>query len=163
MSSRQEDSNVAERQVAHHRLMTEYFGRLNRALADAAGSGIDGAQARRDLEDWIRDVLVPHAEEEEASTYRAAGRLPEGALLIKSMIGEHELIRQIAGHMAAANSDIEAAAFARALFDLFDAHQRKEDELILPLLVRSNEVSLVEVIGGSRAIDRGGAPGGHGH
>lgn len=146
MSPHDKDEAVAAELNAHHRVMIEYLGRLSKSLSAAASSGIDAARARRDLEDWVRDVLAPHAEEEEVTTYRAAAELDEGRLLIKSMLAEHELIRQTAANMSAAANDIEAAAYGRVLFEIFDSHQRKENDLILPLLVASKEVSLAEVM-----------------
>lgn len=152
MSTHEQDAAVAEKLRAHHRVMIENLDRLTKGLVDAATSGNDAAQAKRSLEEWVRDVLVPHAEEEEATTYRAAGGLPEGALLIKSMLAEHALIRQTAARMSAATDAVEAATYGRALFDIFDSHQRKENDLILPLLVDSDAVSLSSAMGG-----------GHGH
>lgn len=37
----------------------------------------------------------------------------------------------------------------RALFDLFDSHQRKENHIILPLLVDADAVSLTHVMADS--------------
>ncbi len=152
MSTHDQDAIVAEELKAHHGVMIKDLGRLSTDLVDAVTSGSDAAQAKRSLEEWVRDVLVPHAEEEEATTYRAAGSLPEGALLIKSMLAEHALIRQTAAHMSAATDVVEAATYGRALFDIFDSHQRKENDLILPLLVNSDAVSLTSIMGS-----------GHGH
>lgn len=146
MSTHDQDKTTAEELKAHRRVMIDDLGRLSKALVDAAGSEANGAQAKRELEDWVGDVLVPHAEEEETTPYRAASELPEGALLIKSMLAEHELIRQTAKNMFAATNRIEAAAYGRALFEVFDSHQRKENDLILPLLVDSDAVSLAEVM-----------------
>lgn len=154
MNHHDKDEAVAAELNAHHRVMIEYLARLSKSLSAAANSGEDGSRARRDLEDWVRDVLVPHAEEEEVTTYRAAAQLDEGRLLIKSMVAEHELIRQTAANMSAAANDVEAAAYGRALFEIFDSHQSKENDLILPLLVASKEVSLAEVMG---------SVGAHGH
>lgn len=154
MSTHDQDAALAEELKAHHGVMIRDLDRLSRDLVDAATSGNAPAPAKRNLEAWVRDVLVPHAEEEEATTYRAAGGLPEGALLIKSMLAEHVLIRQTAASVATATNAVEAATYGRALFDIFDSHQRKENDLILPLLVNSDAVSLTSVMGGVH---------GHGH
>ena len=95
--------------------------------------------ARRD-----RDAALA---EEEETTYRAAAELVEGALLIRAMLDEHVLIREIAAHMADATDPAEAGAYGRALFAIFESHQRKENELILPLLIDTGEISLTGVMG----------------
>jgi hypothetical protein len=69
------------------------------------------------------------------------------------MLAEHELIRLTARHMSEADDPGAAGAFARALFDIFDSHQRKENDIILPLLVASDTISLVEVIAGFHGHD----------
>jgi len=154
MSTHDQDAAVAEGLKAHHAMMIKNLDRLSRDLADAASSGSGVAQAKRNLDEWVRDVLVPHAEEEERTTYPAAGDLREGALLITSMLAEHALIRQTAASMSAATDVVEAATYGCALFAIFDSHQRKENDLILPLLVDSDAVSLTSIMGSGH---------GHGH
>jgi hypothetical protein len=144
------DAALAEELKAHHAEMIRDLDRLTTALAHAAASVSDAARAKHDLERWVTDVLIRHAEEEEETTYRAAGELPEGRLLIKSMLAEHELIRLIARHILQADNPIAAGAFGRALFELFDSHQRKENDIILPLLVDAELVSLTGVMSDTR-------------
>ena len=80
-----------------------------RAIAiDACGwvsRAVDGQlSCRNTLTEWIRDVLVPHAEEEEQTTCRAAGELSEGRLLVASTLAEPVLIRRIASLLVAARN-----------------------------------------------------------
>jgi len=147
MSTHGEDAALAEELKSHHAEMIEELDRLSGGLAAAAASGVDTASAKDELETWIAGVLIPHAEEEEATTYRAAGELPEARLLIQAMLDEHVLIRRIGAHMSAAESPVVAGTYARALFEIFDSHQRKENDIILPLLVESDAVSLIAVMG----------------
>ena len=153
--SHERDAALAEELKAHHAKMIQDLDRFATALADAAASGDDAVGARHDLERWVADVLVPHAAAEEETTYRAAGDLTEGRSLIKSMLAEHELIRLTARRAAEADDPVAAGAFARALFDMFDSHQRKENNIILPLLIDADSVSLTDVM--ARAHH------GHGH
>lgn len=51
---------------------------------------------------------------------------------------------------------MEAGAYGRALFEVFHSHQRKENEMILPLLVDEDTVSLTEVMSAAHGQ-------GHGH
>jgi hypothetical protein len=165
MSTREEDAALAEKLKSHHAVMIKDLDRLSRDLAATAASGADAAPAKRGLEAWIRDVLVPHAEQEEATTYRAAGKLPEGRLLIQAMLEEHVLIRRIAAHVSAAANPITAGTYARALLDVFESHQRKENDIILPLLVESDAVSLTAVMGAAHHAhgDEHGHVHGHKH
>ena len=141
-----DDAAVADELRAHHRVMMAELDRLTAELLEVARTGGDVAPAREALEHWIAQVLVPHAAEEEASTYLVAGDLSEGRLLIESMLAEHGLIRRTAGHITTATDALEAAVYGRLLFDLFESHQQKENDLILPLLVDSPNVSLGEVM-----------------
>ena len=152
--TRTEDAVFADQLKSHHAVMVADLDRLSAALAAAAAAGNDAAPPKRALAEWVKDVLVPHAEEEERTTYEAALQLPEGKLLIESMLSEHVLIRQTAQHVFAAENPLEAGAYGRALFAIFESHQRKENDLILPLLVASDSVSLTGL------FDHGE---GHGH
>jgi hypothetical protein len=147
------DVALAEELQAHHAEMISTLEHLTTALADAARSGDGASHAKHALETWVADVLVPHAAEEEQTTYRGAGDLPEGKLLIKSMLAEHELIRLTARHLSEAQDPVAAATFARALFDMFDSHQRKENDIILPLLLGAEAVSLSEIMVGAHDHD----------
>lgn len=131
------DADFAEKVMAHHAKMVSDLDRLSAAISLAAP---DGWVSRRDeLRDWIEQVLVPHAEEEERTTYRAAAKLPEGRLLIESMVAEHALIRRLAALFGHAEDASAAEAHGRGLFETFQSHQHKENELILPLLVHSDD------------------------
>lgn len=141
-----DDAAVAEELRAHHRVMMSELDELTTELLEAARTGGDATTARAALEHWISEVLVPHAAEEEASTYLSAGDLPEGRLLIESMLMEHGLIRRTAANVTSAPDVLEAAVQGRQLFDLFESHQQKENDLILPLLVDASDVSLGEVM-----------------
>lgn len=154
----EQDHALAEETKTHHAAMISDLDRLASGLVRAAATGDGAAEAKGDLERWVAEVLVPHAAEEEATTYRAAGALAEGRLLIASMLAEHELIRLTARNLAEAAEPTAAGAFAQALFDMFDSHQRKENDIILPLLLEDDSVSLTEVMAGTN-----GHLHGHGH
>lgn len=147
------DAAVAEELRAHHAVMIGELDRLTATLADAAATGEGAGEAVQALEEWIAGTLVPHADEEEATTYAAAAALPEGEPLIRSMLAEHELIKLTARHLSEAGTPIAAATYGRVLFDIFDSHQRKENDIILPLLVRSEAVSLSALMGSAHHHD----------
>jgi hypothetical protein len=165
-SSDVDDAAVADELRAHHAIMIGDLHRLTAELFAAASTGDDSSAAKHELVQWITGVLIPHAEEEEATTYAACGELSQGRLLIESMLAEHVLIRQTAAGMSEAKDPLVAATYGRVLFDIFDSHQRKENDIVLPLLVASADVSLAEVMAGAHghehAHDHGGAHD-HGH
>ncbi|PFG39506.1 hemerythrin HHE cation binding domain-containing protein [Georgenia soli] len=143
------DVETAEEIRRHHAVMVADLDRLSAALAGAADAGTDTGPERAALQEWIGTVLVPHAAHEEETTYPAAARLAEGRLLIAAMLAEHELIRHFAGMVAGSENPAAAGAYARALFETFASHQRKENDHILPLLVDDPSVSLTELLAGS--------------
>lgn len=137
------DEAVAGRIRAHHAAMVTELDRLTAALRDAAPA--EQEQARRRVAEWFRTVLVPHADEEEATSYAAAGELAEGRLLIAAMVREHVFIKRLAA-LFEDGTPAAAAAYGRAVFEAFSSHQGKENELILPLLLDAPQVSLAEVM-----------------
>ncbi|RAX48947.1 hypothetical protein DQ353_12575 [Arthrobacter sp. AQ5-05] len=159
------DAQLADEIRAHHAGMVAELERITTALREA-GPGHE-ASVRGQLQGWYAEVLVPHADEEEATTYAAAGALAEGRLLIEGMVQEHALIKRLVGHFGQSDG-AAAVAYATAVFEAFDSHQRKENELILPLLVRSPAVSLTDVMGGGHGHqldtgDKDATHGGHAH
>lgn len=138
------EEEIAQHVRTHHAAMVAELDRLSAAVRDAAAG--ERAIAQGALGEWFQTVLVPHADEEEATTYRAAGGLPEGRLLIDAMMREHVLIKRLVA-LFAESEGAAAAAYGRAVFEAFDSHQRKENDVILPLLVNSPDVSLAEVMG----------------
>jgi hypothetical protein len=116
------DAAVADELRAHHAIMIGDLDLLTAGLLDAAVAGRDAATAKHELEHWIAEVLVPHAEEEEeeeeeeeATSYRACGELTEGRLLIEAMLAEHALIRKTAHGLSTADDPRVAGAYGRVL------------------------------------------------
>lgn len=85
------DAEIAEQFRKHHAAMVAELDRLTATLRDAVPA--EQETAHKKVGEWFEAVLVPHAEEEEATTYRAAGELAEGRLLIEAMLREHILIK----------------------------------------------------------------------
>ena len=140
--------------------MVAQLSQLTFAL-DRDESADDARAARTALSAWYRDVLVEHADEEESTTYRTAGRLVEGRLLVEAMVREHVLIKRLVALFEASTDAGRAAAYARAVLETFDSHQAKENDILLPLLVRMPGVSLVDVMAGAHGHHQVGA--GHDH
>ena len=154
------DTEIAEQVRGHHAAMVAELDRLTATLRDAAPDG--QATARQKLDEWFEAVLVPHADEEEATTYRAAGELAEGRLLIEAMVREHLFIKRLVTLFGETEGDA-AAAYGRAVFEAFTSHQGKENDVILPLLVDAPQVSLVEVVGRAHGHQVGEQANAHAH
>lgn len=140
------DAAVARHIQEHHAAMVAELDRLTAALRDAPAP--EQARARAEVQTWFETVLVPHADEEEATTYRAAARLVEGRLLIEAMVREHVLIKRLVALFGESETGA-AAAYGRAVLEAFTSHQGKENDVILPLLLDAPQVSLAEVMAGA--------------
>lgn len=140
-----DDAALAENLKEHHSAMVAELDRLTSALLGPTDPAA-AVSARTALSEWLATALVPHAAEEEKTSYRAAGELPAGHALITAMLMEHALIRRLVGLFDAALDATAAAAYARALFEVFECHQRVENHIIFPMLVAEPSVSLVEVM-----------------
>lgn len=140
----------------HHAAMVAELDRLSAAVRDAAPTEYD--KARGNLVEWFETVLVPHADEEEATTYRIADSLAEGHLLIDAMTREHVFIKRLVA-LFTESDGAAAGAYARAVYEAFRHHQDLENNFILPLLVDSPDVSLVAALGGAHDHQTGR----HGH
>jgi len=156
--TRDADLAASQEVQQHHAAMVAELDRLSAAVRDAAPT--EHARAHARLVDWFETVLVPHADEEEATTYRVAGTLAEGHLLIDAMIREHVLIKRLVA-LFAASDGAAAGAYARAVHEAFRHHQDLENDLILPLLVDSPDVSLVAALGAAHGHQTGGHAHGH--
>jgi hypothetical protein len=149
------DEEVAQEIRTHHAGMVDELDQLTAALRDSAPETQQEHRAR--LAKWFETVLVPHADEEEQTTYRAAGELPEGKLLVDAMVREHVLIKRLVA-LFGESEGTAAAAYSRAAYETFESHQRKENEIILPLLIAAPQVSLRDAMGGGHGHQTG-----HGH
>lgn len=146
-----QDRALAQELMAHHAVMVDQLDRLTTNLLDVTPNG---AEAKEALIDWIHGILLPHAAEEEATTYTAAAALPQGAALIDSMVREHKTIIALAAAFHTSGDLALATGYARSLYTVFEAHQSKENEIVIPMLLDAG-ISLTE------AMSK--APQGHGH
>lgn len=151
IATSQADAGAVEAVEAHH---AELRGALTvqvAALVDATvRSGQDAAaRAGRAVLDWCAAELLPHAFAEEETLYPAAHGTVEGRLLVEAMLGEHALIGTLVAILADQLDDpVRAAATATALRVVFDSHLGKENDLVLPLLAGSPDVSLAALLEG---------------
>jgi hypothetical protein len=73
-------------------------------------------------------------------------------LVVEAMLVEHQRIVGLVDWLGTTSEPAAAAALARALRELFEAHLAKENDEILPLLVASPDVSVAELLGGMHEL-----------
>ncbi|MFA1548382.1 DUF2249 domain-containing protein [Actinomadura chokoriensis] len=170
-------TSTASPQQETVRAILDHHERLGRTMADhaltiaRAADQLTAPYHRRDrLVAFCADEIIPHAEAEERTLYKAAEDLPEARLLLRAMLGEHTALREKVAELAAARTPAEAVGAASAVNALFQSHLAKENDLILPALVDAgvNLGALLDgmhEILGERATERGaeGPAGDDGH
>jgi uncharacterized protein (DUF2249 family)/iron-sulfur cluster repair protein YtfE (RIC family) len=149
MSHRDEDHAAADAVVAHHSELTASLTKLVAALRAAARTGDQRwPERRQELASWLRTELLPHAAAEEEALYPRAAAEAAGKLLVDGMVDEHRAIVQLVAELERSGTAVDAAGAGRALAALFQVHLAKENDLVLPLLLESDSVSLAEVLAG---------------
>lgn len=167
IASNEADARAAEAMEQHHAQLSGMLAAMVERLVAAAsrGEATRAREARTRLAAWCQQELVPHAWAEEQTLYPAARVTPDGRLLVEAMMTEHEvitgLVRSLSDDTAAgagAGDPVRAAADAVALRAMFDSHLGKENDLIIPLLLRTPGASLADLLGGMHEM-----LGGHAH
>jgi uncharacterized protein (DUF2249 family)/iron-sulfur cluster repair protein YtfE (RIC family) len=172
IAASQEDAQAAEAVEQHHAQLARTLDSLVERLVAAARrtdhdvSNAAAQAAREELVDWCRLELLPHAQAEEQTLYPAAHDTVEGRLLVDAMLAEHVILADLVRRLADDSDPVRAAADATALRSLFDSHLAKENDLVIPLLLRTRGVSVADLLGGmhellGRAEQPGGCGGGH--
>jgi uncharacterized protein (DUF2249 family)/iron-sulfur cluster repair protein YtfE (RIC family) len=160
IASHEADARAAEAMEQHHAQLSGALATLVERLVVAASRGdLALAQAARQrLAAWCQRELVPHALAEEQALYPAAWATLDGRLLVDAMMAEHQLITGLvrsladgalgAGVGADTGGPVRDAANAVALRVVFESHLAKENDLIIPLLMRTPGVSMADLLGG---------------
>jgi uncharacterized protein (DUF2249 family) len=118
----------------------------------AGGDAVAADRERRELVEWCRRELVPHALAEEKALYPAAQGMAQARLLVEGMLDEHRVLTGLVDEIAAAPDRTRAAAAGHALRVLFAAHLAKENELVLPLLAAAPDVALADLLAGMHEL-----------
>ncbi len=147
-----EDAAAVAAVERHHAELSGRLSVLVDALLNAAVNPGAFGVARSRLTDFLNDELLPHAAAEETSLYPAAVNIERARLLVDGMVAEHRVIERLAGEVSEATEPVRAAAAARALQVLLEAHLAKENDLLLPEVAANPAVSLAAVLAGMHEI-----------
>jgi hypothetical protein len=149
-----DDEAAAQAVLAHHAQLSAGLDQRVETLLHLVDTDhlINAEIARRDLVEYLRCDIVPHAKAEEQALYPPAAALPEGRLLVAGMVAEHHALVSLVDEVAEAPSLMRAASAGRALAALFAAHLHKENDLVLPLLLATPGIALHEVLAGMHEL-----------
>jgi hypothetical protein len=139
MEGHSRQAAVAVDLIMQHTHMVAELDRLTSSFALMAPT-TDSFPRWIAVANWIRDVLIPHTESEEQTCYRAASSLRSGRLLVDTLLTEHRLMRRLVGRFNESLDPVQAAAYGRALFEVFTSHQHQENEFLLPMLVEAGSM-----------------------
>lgn len=133
-----EGATESIRQVIHHHA-TLRRGLEQRVgtLCEAAGSGVPFERPMAALREYLTGEIIPHAEAEERTLYRAAVTRARGSELVRELTGEHQALAYLAGRLQAGADGGEAATAAEWIATLFAGHVARENDLLLPALTGS--------------------------
>ena len=155
----QRDAEAAAAVREHHARMAGALAlHVDTLLRTTVGPRHIADDARHDLVRWCEHELVPHALAEEKAMYPAAKATLEGRLLVEGMLAEHQVIVGLLAEVKRTDDIVRASASAYALKVAFDNHLAKENDLVLPLLLRTPGVSVADLLGGMHEL-----LGGHSH
>lgn len=149
-------SNLADEEAAasigaHHAELNEDLRVRVAALGDAVRSGADTGPAHEALITYLDRELLPHAAAEEAALY-PAGDTGITAMLVQAMCDEHRNLVERVGALRGTTDALDAATDAGAILALFESHLSKENDLLIPALVASPDVSLADLLRGMHEL-----------
>ena len=104
------------------------------------------------LVDWCHAELLPHARAEESALYRPATDTEQGQMLVDGMLEEHRTIYRLVDELGRSAEPVRAVAVAGALEAVVVGHLAKENEQLLPLLVRSPYIALEDALRGLQEL-----------
>ena len=119
-------------------------------------------EAKGQLVQWCVTELIPHAPAEEGPLYGGPGNTEQGKLLVEGMLAEHRVIVNLVEQLRQSEG-VRSAVAAGAIQQIFALHLDKENRLLMPLVVRSPEMSLAEAVQGLHELVGEARAHPHGH
>ncbi|MBE3557463.1 MAG: hemerythrin domain-containing protein [Firmicutes bacterium] len=140
------NQQAADLLISHHAEMVSSLRERAQALVAAAERGVALTADKRAFLAYVHEILVPHALAEEKTLYPAAAQRPQLSALVHSMITEHRRILSLFETIQHSDDSVFVAAYATALFVLFEVHATKENEEILPPLRDDPTCNLAQLV-----------------
>ena len=133
-----EGTSEQTRQIMHHHaVLRRGLERRTGTLCEAVESGAPFERPLTVLRDYIAREILPHANAEERTLYRAAATQARGSELVSALIAEHQALTYLAGRLQPGADGHDAATAAERIATLFAGHVAKENDLLLPALTGS--------------------------
>ncbi len=133
--------------LRHHADLGARASGFAEAVKLAAKTDTGNEQAVADFAAFFGAEILPHAMAEEHSIYPAVAEHPEWEDTVAEMIDEHRRIAAAVEELAAIGDAERAEAESGRIVELFATHVSKENELLLPVLLRDDAVDLVGLLG----------------
>lgn len=130
----------------HHRLLSEQLTERVTAVSGAVAARQPHGAAVAGLIAYMAEEVLPHAAAEEATIYPAAAAHPELADTVGAMTTEHKTLSAAASRLAGLADGAAAAEQARQIAELFTSHAARENDILLPALVRDESVDLAALL-----------------
>jgi hypothetical protein len=135
----------------HHAELHEGLRQRVTAVSEAARSGSADTVERDAVVAFVDAEILPHANAEEETLYRAADSGP-AVLLVQAMRAEHRDLATRVDDLRSAADLIAAVAGASAILALFESHLAKENDRLIPALLALPGVSLGELLAGMHEL-----------
>lgn len=120
----------------HHAVLRRGLEQRVGAVCAAAEQGAPHAQALAVLRDYLAGDIMPHAEAEERTLYRAAAATGDhGAQVARTLTAEHRDLAGLVGQLQSPADATAAATVAEWIATLFAGHAAKENDMLLPALI----------------------------
>ena len=123
--------------VHHHAVLRRGLERRAGALCEAAENGIGFRRQMTTLREYLTGEILTHAQAEERTLYPAAATQARGGELVRTLTAEHRELEYLAGRLQPGADGAEAATVSEWIATLFAGHVAKENDLLLPALIRS--------------------------
>jgi uncharacterized protein (DUF2249 family) len=135
-----------EAMLRHHQVLSGQLAERAGAVSAAVAAGQSHGAAAADLIAYLAGEVLPHAAAEEKTIYPAAAARVDLAELLGEMLVEHASLAAAGSRLATLTNGAEAAEQAERIADLFTAHAAKENDVLLPALLKDESVDLAGLL-----------------
>lgn len=136
-----------EAMLTHHRLLSEQLSTWAAAVSEAVAASRQHDAAVAEMIAYLAEEVLPHAIAEEETIYPAvAAARPDLTGTVSEMVAEHGTLSASAEALAGLADGNAAAEKARQIADLFGAHAVRENNVLLPALLASDDMDLAALL-----------------